>query len=319
MIQVPPRPNLFIVGAPKCGTTSLHEYLAQHPDVLMSSYKEPCFLAPDFRCPCYTQSEEVYLRLFRDHRGEPWLGESTSTYLVSRLAAETIKSYSPAAKIIAMLRNPAEMIHALHGQRLVEGNEDIARFEDALEAESERRQGGRLPRNFLYPREYLIYRDFARYAEQLRRYFAAFGRENVHVVIFDDFVQRTAEEFAKVCTFLGVRDDFRPRLARANPATSPRLWRLNRILQKLPQSVPRRLRSAVKGVLPEPSVTRLKECHRVIVSWNHKQGRKPLAADLRRRLIDEFSPEVDELEALLGCNLDHWRQPEERAAAVACA
>lgn len=307
MIRVPQRPNLFIVGAPKCGTTSLHGYLAEHPEVFMAGYKEPCFLAPDFRCPAYAEKEEDYLRLFQGHRGQRWLGESTSTYLVSKRAAETIKGYSPGAKIIAMLRNPAEMIHALYGQRLVEGNEDIARFEDALEAEPQRRGGRRLPRKFLYPKEYLLYREFGKYAEQLRRYYAQFARENVHVILFEDFVEDTGREYAKACDFLGVRADFRPEFVRANPAKTPRFRRANRFLQKLPQSVPKPVRSAVKAACGERSIAWLRGGHTQLVSLAHKQGRTPLAEETRRMLIDYFAEDVGELEALLGRDMSGWR------------
>ena len=173
------KPNFFIVGAPKCGTTSLHEYLQRHPDVFMPFYKEPHYFGSDLEGSRFRQfrgQPERYLKLFRDARGEQRIGESSPWYLSSRRAAEEIHAYEPQAKIIIMLRNPVDMMYSMWSQFRYSGNEQIETFEAALEAEPERRRGERI-RRAAHCISGLYYRDMARFSEQVGRYFELFGRE----------------------------------------------------------------------------------------------------------------------------------------------
>ena len=113
------KPDFFIVGAPKCGTTALYTYLKQHPEIFMSPQKEPQFFANDVlgdrRHTC-TWAE--YLSCFAAARGAKRIGEASVAYLGSPCAPKQIKMFNPAAKIIIMLRNPVDMMHSLHNQRL---------------------------------------------------------------------------------------------------------------------------------------------------------------------------------------------------------
>jgi len=146
-----PRPNLFIVGAPKAGTTSLYEYLAGHPQIYMSPVKEPMYFCPDvhgFRegFPfMYGEDERAYLALYDDARDEKRLGEATTRYLVSHDAARLVHDFAPDAVAIAMLRNPVDLVHALHNERVSQGNEPITDFEEAMAADAPRSRGIDLP------------------------------------------------------------------------------------------------------------------------------------------------------------------------------
>src|SRR5687767_6541194 len=125
------RPNFFIPGAPKCGTSSLHDYLAQHPDVFMSEdMKEPGFFNPDLRVNLVRRAatEQKYLSLFKDAAGKRRVGESSTWYMLSSVAAQLINSFDPASKAILMLRNPVDAMYSLHGQLLWSCNEDITDF-----------------------------------------------------------------------------------------------------------------------------------------------------------------------------------------------
>src|SRR6266566_130247 len=111
-------PDFFIVGAPKCGTTSLYRMLRQHPRIFMPDLKEPRFLASDaWAAPgspsgpiSYPQTLEEYLALFDEAREDQLVGEATTLYLWSRTAAARIAELSPAARIIAILREPASFL-----------------------------------------------------------------------------------------------------------------------------------------------------------------------------------------------------------------
>lgn len=313
MSDVDCKPNFFIVGAPKSGTTSLHNYLSQHPDVFMSVRKEPCFLAPDFSSPAYPQTEEEYLRCFRGYNGEIRVGESTTSYLYSRLAARRIRDFAPNARIIAMLRHPVDMIISLHTQYCKIGIENISRFEDALEAESDRRQGKRIPNGFRYPKEYLLYREVGKYAKQLERYFCEFGRENVHVIIFDDFRQDTEGEFTKVCEFLGVSTDFKPNFTIKNPAQTPRSLMLHRVAFRI-KFIEKAIVRWLRPIIPSRLGKVLWRIYRIPWKLNMKTGRAPISSETRMTLFAYYEQEIKDLERLLRADLSCWRITEECAS-----
>src|SRR5262249_53369576 len=126
------KPNFFIVGAPRCATTSMYTYLKQHPQIHLSLLKEPLFFATDLTIqPLAVTDEASYLGLFADAGDARRIGEGSVFYLLSKRAAEEIKRFSPRAKIIIMLRNPIDMMHSLHALYLRTGNEDLD-FEEAI-------------------------------------------------------------------------------------------------------------------------------------------------------------------------------------------
>ena len=163
------RPDLFIVGAPKCGTTALNEYLRAHPDIYIPLVKELHFFGQDLTFRFTPRiSEREYLQLFVPGRAASRLGEASVRYLQSRTAAREIRAFSPTAHIIAMLRNPVDMMHAMHSELCFSGMEDILSFEAALDAEEARMRGERIPPGTNVP-EMLYYRTSARFTEQLER------------------------------------------------------------------------------------------------------------------------------------------------------
>ena len=118
------RPNLFIVGAPKCGTSSLHYHLSKHPEIYMSRYKEPHFFGKDLTRlnKIFYTNEKEYLSLFNIVKEEKIIGESSPQYLYSYSAPREIKEFNPESKIIILLRNPINMIYSYHSQLLYSGN-----------------------------------------------------------------------------------------------------------------------------------------------------------------------------------------------------
>ena len=123
------KPDFFIAGAPKCGTTAMHTYLQTHPEVFVSKVKEPSFFATDLHNsnPLVCNIEE-YLSLFAEVRDEKRVGEASTGYFYSQNAAKELKEFNPSASIIIMLRNPVDMMYSLHGQLLYQGNEDLVNF-----------------------------------------------------------------------------------------------------------------------------------------------------------------------------------------------
>ncbi len=200
-------PNFFIAGMPRSGTTSLYTLLKQHPQIYLSLYKEPLFFCKDLEHSPYSiTSEEVYRTLFDGAEGYPAVGEGSVWYLTSAVAADEIHRQSPRAKIVAMLRDPVQMLRSLHSLYLRTGNEDIEDFSSALAAETDRREGRRIPAR-CYFKEGLLYTETARYYPKLKRFWERFGKEQVHVVMFDDFVADPLRECERIFAFLGVDGD----------------------------------------------------------------------------------------------------------------
>src|ERR1700687_4738832 len=180
------KPDFFIVGAPKCGTTALYRCLEAHPQIFVPERKEIHHFGTDLYSPTYLRDSNEYLSLFGNAGDAKRIGEASVWYLFSKRAAVEIKDFCGRASIIIMLRNPVDMIYSLHSQHLYNGTEEIQDFAEALDAEEARKRGRRLPKN-VPATERLFYREVARYTDQVDRYLKAFGDDNVKVIIYDDF------------------------------------------------------------------------------------------------------------------------------------
>lgn len=295
-------PDFFIVGAPKCGTTSLHHYLRQHPGIFMPAVKELNYFGSDRELRHTPKmSRDEYLSLFAGAKAGVRIGEASVSYLRSNVAAGEIVAFAPGAKAIVMLRDPVEMMHALHAELVFLGVEDLKDFGAAMAAEADRREGRRIPAALNNPRA-ALYREAATFSEQLQRYFDALGRDRVHVIIFDDFRADTAAAVRETFRFLGVDDEFQPTLEVVNPAKVPRL----RAVQRMLSSPPSWLRRAARSVVPRPTRKRI---YRQVSRLNARaQARAPMDPELRASLVGEFAPEIGRLETMLSRDLAAWKQ-----------
>ncbi|MGE5609966.1 MAG: sulfotransferase family protein [Bacillota bacterium] len=298
------RPNLFIVGAPKCGTSSLHNYLDQHPDIFMSRpTKEPAWFCTDLQVNKFRRPRDLqaYLTLFDGARDEKWLGESTTWNLYSKVAAENIKKWDPAAKIIIMLRNPVDAMYSLHGQFLWSCNEDITDFEEALRAQADRRQGRRIPAEAHSP-DGLQYSEVFTFAPQVKRYLDAFGRENVKVIIFNEFVKETARIYRETLEFLGVDPNFQATLEVVN-AAKPVAMGFNRFFGQRPG-----LRNWVNRYVPVGFKQKLMDVVPHVFPTIKRE--KKIDPELRKRLLPTVEKDVKELGELIGRDLGRWLRGE---------
>ena len=295
-----PRPSFFIVGAPKCGTSALTAYLKRHPDVFLTRMREPMFFGSDLCCPPRRRlSLERYLSLYATATTEGRLGDCSTRYFVSTRAAEEILRFEPDARIIVMLRNPVEMIHSLHAQNLYSGEEHLEDFAAAL-ADEPRRLALIAEEDPSPIPEALAYRYVARYAEHVGRYLSVFGRDRVHVIVFEEFVRDIPTAYRRVLEFIGADPDFRPEFEVVNQYKVVRSTRLHRLLVRPPRAIhplrrlaSHRLRYKFLAVARE-LITRYEK-------------RPPVPADVRAGLEDELAPEIDRLEDLLGRDLSAWR------------
>ena len=299
-------PNFFLIGAPKSGTTSLYDYLRQHPSVFMPDVKEPRYMAyadapPPMNGPGDAEAnrEAVYTRaeyeaLFAEAEGTAARGEASVNYLYSDTAPARIHDLVPDAQLFAVLRNPIERAYSHYLHLLRSGREPLDSFGAALDAEERRREEGW---------EWSWhYQAVGYYHQQVRRYLEHFDRDQLTIHLFDDFTDDPMEVTQDIYRQLGVDPSFEPDTTVRRRTTGVPLS--NRFQQFLynPDNPLRRLS---RYVLPEAVrdrwLTRLK---------NANLRKPPLSDDVRARLAEAFHDDVHRLERLLDRDLSHWLAPD---------
>ena len=210
------RPNLFIVGAPKCGTSAWVSYLSGHNDVFFSPAKEPHFFCEDFPQYRWAKSLEEYEKLFAGAKTEKIVGEASVRYLFSKVAAYNINAYNPDARILVFLRQQSNFLPSYHHQLLYNLDETIADFETAWRLSL---GGGKreIPPTCREP-AFLDYPNVGRFSEQLERYADLFPAENIKVIWFDDWTNDTRSTYTDILDFLELPDDGRTDFAVVNSA-----------------------------------------------------------------------------------------------------
>jgi len=308
-------PNCFLVGAPKAGTTSLYHYLDQHPQIYMSPIKEPNFFADEIRAENFEASLrpgaardarmlreflsgpmrrklfgaivadwDDYMRLFANARAEPVVGEASVCYLWSPSAAERIAQKIPDAKILVMLRNPADRAFSDYLQNI--GNGHIRwSFREHIRRNLAHRSG-----QFAVHYPFL---ELGLYSKQLSRYLERFGR-NVWVGFYEDFKNRPLEVFQEICRFLGVDPEFSPDMTvRHLEAQIPRIAAVARLK-------PLGIWKSAARVIPV-------SLHPLIVRMLvRKPGALQMDAADRNYLQDFYGDDIRQIAILLGRNLDGW-------------
>ena len=271
-------PTFLVIGAAKSGTTSLHFYLRQHPDIYLSPVKETNFYSPEdrMRGRLVPRSLEEYARFFAGARAERAIGEISPQYLNSDTAAARIARDLPNVRLIVSLRNPADRAYSDYLGRV-----RIARESRPIEL-------------VMQPGERIF--DDSLYYPKLKRYFNRFPRQRVHVMLYDDFLQDSRAALRHVFAFVGVDPDFPVETStRHNPAEAPRsvafnqlAWRLVPALQRL---VPLRWRGSGWG--------------EALLRRTYRRA-QPISPELRRRLLALYRQDVVATAELIQLDLSAW-------------
>lgn len=296
------RPSFFIVGAPKCGTTALADYLGEHPNIFMSSPKEPNFFCPEFKAKQYTSDLENYLALFSDSTPNHMaIGEASVWYLLSDTAARRIHDFDKDARIIIMLRNPVDIVYSLHSQLLWTLDESISDFSAAWELQDNRARGKHIPEKCREPL-FLQYGIVGNLGEQISRYFKIFPESNIKVIFFEDFVNATADVYRDVLGFLNVPDFPRSKFQKVNANKA----HISPIVARFTQRPPRFALTAVSLLKNLTGIRRLNLLDRIKRVGSKKMTRPPLPIELREKVACFFSADIHLVENLTGRNLTHW-------------
>jgi hypothetical protein len=304
-------PNFFIVGAPKCGTSSLSEHLRNHPNVFFSPRKELNFLNDDLPQEDVSGLYRIstlrdYLKYFVEaNENHLAVGEGTPHYLRSRTAIPNILDLNPEARLIAMVRNPIDLVHSFHATRVYEGLEDVVDFEEAWRKQDERRRGRSIPK-FCLDESMLLYSEIGLLGKQLQRMFSFAPAEQVKVVVFDDFVRSPKEAYEGVLSFLELPNDGRTEF----PKLNPNMHRRSRFLQ-------RGVGYAIRNTMRTKRVLGIRRglgvLNRISKSNTKVQPRPPLSASFEAELRDFYKEDVELLSQLLDRDLAPWLRGESIA------
>lgn len=295
-------PDFFIVGAPKCGTTALHEYLSTHPEIFLPEEKEIYYFGKDLIFLSKRKSLDEYHNLYSHCPSSLKKGDTTATNLVSEEAAKEIYALNPDAKIIIMLRNPVDMIESLHSESVFNLNEPEKNLEKALALEEERKNGKKLPERLTCPVQSLLYRHIATFAPQVKRYLEVFGKENVLIVLLDELKADPNAVHKRVTEHLGLPFYPLPQYEQVNPNKINRSEWLKGVLKYMPSG----LKQASRIIIPNKPLR--KKLFLKLNSVNTKPvKRQPMSRQLRQELNDFFKEDIEKLEKLITKDLSHWK------------
>jgi len=282
------------IGAAKCGTTWIAEALAEHPQVQFAADKELDFFNSEAstsvfeneRISNYTLGKAWYLAQIPPRRPGTIRGEFSVTYLTDPAAPQRIAEMFPHTKLLAVLRNPVDMVYSLHWFcRAAITCDTPDDFNEAIQ------QG--------------LYLDAGRYHRHLSRFAAHFRPEQMCIMLFDDIRERPEWLLRELWRFLGVDDQFRPTVLdkQVNPSVAPRSTALNRALHGTLRS----LRVVgLDGV--RRAALRSKGLHEIVKKLTlRRSSYPPMDSEVRQMLIDEFRDDINALEDMLGRDLSAWK------------
>lgn len=288
-------PNFLIVGVQKAGTTSIYNYLQEHPQVYMSLIKETNFLEKDWEnLPPEQQNKngivtlEKYAELFANVKDEIAIGEASPNYLFHHeSSAARIKKYVPNAKLIVVLRNPVERAYSDY----------LMHIRDAIGYRSLSEQIKHSSH-----KSFILRKGF--YFESIKYYLEQFGQAQVKIFFYEDLCENPQVFMQEVYQYIGVNDDFLPNTTRkAQVAKIPKNKNINNLLQR---KNPLRNSAAkiLKTVMPIEARQKLRD--RLISLNSQTKQQAPLSAEERQQLIELYREDILQLQDLVGRDLSKW-------------
>ncbi len=307
-------PNFLVVGAAKAGTTSIYQYLSQHPEVYLSPIKETNYFAKDIpldkiRKDYYKEGEldveayvnsdlsesihiafvsewEHYKKLFKNVRGEKAIGEISNSYLHSEVAAREIHAVNPDMKIIMILRDPIKRAFSHYKMTLRVGLVKGSFYEEVQRDYAAKEKGFRVSH---------LYVEMGQYSAQVRRYLDVFGPEKVRIYLFDDLRKDAAAVVDDMLRFIGVNPGLQVDTSfQANKASVPKNAGLVHFLRK----------TGIRKLARKLSPRFVGEAAKKVIY--KKEDDLKLTQRERDFLRPLFEDDVRELEKVLKRDLRHW-------------
>lgn len=291
------KPEFFIVGAPKCGTTTLYSWLKEHPNLFLPDQKEPHYFAQNLSDRyCRVRDELSYLNLFLSAKDHQKCGEASVLYSFFEDSIKNILSFNPEAKIIFMARNPVNMVPSYHAQLQVNLEEDQKDVEKAWALQTERKAGEKLPKTSQDP--YLLqYSEVCGVGRHLQNIINLVPEKQRMVVLLDDLASNPEKIYHQALAFIGVKDCGREDFLKANEAAGIKFTFLQKLLTSQSKIITP-LRRLAKKILPR----------HFLLNFNRRaKNRAAMSSEFKKELLNDFENEIDLIEKLLKRDLSHWR------------
>lgn len=291
-------PNFFLIGTAKAGTTSLYSYLEQHPEIYMSPVKEPRFFTPEiystYNNAVRSGGRKVpltfkqYSQLFAGVQDETAIGEASTDYLYLAKSAARIKEKVPNAKLIVILRNPAERAFSAYCYQLRDGYETLS-FEEALNVE-----GSRIKQGF---RPGWHYQEVGFYHDRIKQYLDIFPAEQIKIYLYEELASDSIKVTREIYHFLGVDSDFIPNFTKKNISGVPKNQTLHNLFTK-----ENFLKSAIKPLIPQ----QLRQTIYQKMRKNNLGDKPKLSQKTKKQLTDIYEHDVIQLQTLIQKDLSAW-------------
>lgn len=285
------KPNTFIAGAPKCGTTSLAHWLSEHPDIFVPAKKEPHYFHRELN---NCRGEEDYASLFENiSETKKIIIDASTSYFTNSQSVKSIEKFTSDSKYIVMLRNPIELVHSWHSECLYLCREGVEDIEDAWNLQEIRKEGKNIPISCHAPSS-LQYREQALIGKSLSFLIDYVGHDRVQWIFLEDMRDSPENIYRQILNFLDIENDGRTEFPILNKAKRHRFPAFNRAT---------RVAGMVRHRLGLPGLGVRLALHRV---GTVERKNAPMSVDFRRYLYSEFKDDIGILESLTGRDLSHW-------------
>jgi hypothetical protein len=298
------------VGASRAGTTSLWDYLKQHPEVYFPAHpypKEPshfCDLTPVWGQPF--RDVASYLEGYQGVRGEQAIGDASTTYLPSPESSRRIHARYPDARILILLRNPADRAFSLYTLLVQLGFEWITPFERALAEEEVRMSSDRFKHDNPFWYYAYLYFHSGLYADQVERYLTTFPRDRVKIILFERLQHRPRETAQDVYRFLGIDPTFVPHISVQNQGYFP-LWPLGqRMITKVWRTHPLKPHRGAPGLRDRL----LEKASRANLALGRRRKIR-VQPRTRSELLRRYAPDIRRTGSLVELDLEPWIEGRE--------
>lgn len=306
------KPNLFIVGAAKAGTTSLYYHLKQHPEVYLCPIKEPNFFSTDIKIEnfssayrkrttfvdnsyfntlplkelqlSFVKNAQQYAKLFQNVTNEKIICEASTSYLYSSEAAKNIFNFNPDSKILIILRNPVERTFS-HYLMAVKYGFTSLNFRQAIEKDlATHRKGWGQSELFI---------ELSLYYKQIKRYFDIFPKNQIKIILFDDLIKHQEKTIKEVYNFLSINKQYYTNLDKKNAAEIPKFPKTNKLLTDVG------IKQMILKVINNKTKQKLK-------SYLFFKKKNQLSQTDKIFLLSFFEKDIQKTSKLIGIDLSYW-------------
>lgn len=289
-------PDFLIIGAPKCGTTALHNFIEQHPDIALAK-KEIHFFGKDLGYTVPRPQLKKYTKYFKSDKLN---GDSSVWYLYSDTIFKELDALNISPKLIVMLRNPIEVAYAMHSQNLMDANEDEPNFEKALQLEPLRKTGKKLPPKTDLPRASL-YTTTADFLPRIQFLLSNYDNNKVFFGLQEELLENPKKFMQSIELFLSLKefDDYHFEKVNSNKVIK------NKTLHNSIKKPSRFKKRLIRTLIPHKGI-RSRIIHKLYESNFNEASRTALSAESEIKLKTQFHHNTSQLGKLINKNIDHW-------------